>query len=373
MLLCCAHAFARAESVPDVTQKAEELENVRARIRDAQSSIDKARDQSDSIMQELRTLETGAASLAAAVDNLDGQIREKSRALSALDTERETQENSLRAERERLAQQVRVAYKSGRNDFLKLMLNQEDPGLVGRMFVYHNYFSRARAENIRRVTAAVTRLESLRQSIETERTKLEGLRNDQVQKLDELKATRKARESVVAKLTDYISTQDRQLQLLQRNEKELSALLATLRKQESAVARFEDTTPFDTLRGKLQWPVQGDISVTFGASRKGGRLRSQGVTISVKPGTDVHAVGAGKVIFADWFRNLGLLLIIDHGSGFMSLYGHNERLLKKAGDWIEAGEPIALAGDTGGQQQPGLYFEIRQDGNPVDPGIWCGR
>ena len=372
LLFCSTPAPAQDDAPGNAAQKAEELENVRARIRDAKSSIEKARDQSESIMQELRTLETGAAKLSAAVDDLDGRIADKTGKLKELNAEREAQESMLRSERTRLAEQMRVAYKSGRHDFLKLLLNQEDPGLIGRMFAYHGYFSRARTENISRVETAVSKLDSLRASIETERSELEALRNAQLQKLAELKSVRASRESVIAKLSEYISSQDRQLQMLQRNEKELAALFTKLQKQESAVARFEDTPPFNSLRGKLQWPVRGDISVAFGAARKGGHLRSQGVTISVGSGTEVHAVGAGKVIFADWFRNLGLLLIIDHGSGFMSLYGHNERLLKKAGDWIEAGESIALTGDTGGQQQSGLYFEIRQNGAPVDPGLWCG-
>ena len=146
-----------------------------------------------------------------------------------------------------------------------------------------------------------------------------------------------------------------------------------MKEDESVVRNFEEITPFNQLRGKLNWPVKGDLKNRFGSLRKGGKLRWQGVRIAADSGNDVEAVSPGRVIFADWFRNMGLLIIIDHGNGFMSLYGHNERLLKKAGDWVSAREVIAKVGDTGGQQEPNLYFEIRRGGNPVNPALWCSR
>ena len=125
------------------------------------------------------------------------------------------------------------------------------------------------------------------------------------------------------------------------------------------------------LKGALKWPVRGDIAERFGAPRKGGRLKAQGVTISASAGSEVRAISAGMVIFADWFRNLGLLIIVDHGAGYMSLYGHNEALAKKAGDMVAVGDVIARVGDTGGQEDSTLYFEIRENGAPVDPALWC--
>ena len=175
----------------------------------------------------------------------------------------------------------------------------------------------------------------------------------------------------MAKLQSYISDQGRQLQVLQRNEQEIETLVNQLRHQENIVKSFEEVPPFTNLKGKLKWPVIGKIGAHYGRSRKGGKLKWQGVLIRAVSGADVHAVSTGKVIFADWFRNLGLLIIIDHGNGYMSLYGHNERLLKKVGDWVLADESIAKVGDTGGQEQPNLYFEIRSSGMPVDPALWC--
>jgi septal ring factor EnvC (AmiA/AmiB activator) len=175
----------------------------------------------------------------------------------------------------------------------------------------------------------------------------------------------------VARLREYIASQDRELQLLRKNERDLATLLDRLGDEATLVESFEKLPPFTALKGSLEWPVRGAIAERYGAPRKGGRLRAQGVTISAPAGSDVRAISAGMVIFADWFRNLGLLIIVDHGDGYMSLYGHNEALAKKAGDMVGSGEVIARVGDTGGQDETSLYFEIRENGAPVDPGLWC--
>ena len=136
---------------------------------------------------------------------------------------------------------------------------------------------------------------------------------------------------------------------------------------------YEDMPPFGSLKGQLKWPVAGRLLERFGSQKKGGNLKWQGVLIDAESGTRVNAVGAGKVVFADWFRNLGLLIIIDHGDGYMSLYGHNQNLLKNTGDWVMPGETIATVGDSGGQTDTALYFEIRQGAEPLNPSLWCKK
>ena len=161
--------------------------------------------------------------------------------------------------------------------------------------------------------------------------------------------------------------------MLQRDEQELALLVEKLHQQESVVELFEKMPPFDSLKGTLSWPVNGRISHRFGQYKKGNKLKWQGVTIEAKAGDNVHAVSTGKVIFADWFRNMGLLLILDHGDGYMSLYGHNEALARKPGDWVKTGDIIAKVGDTGGQQRNASYFEIRKSGTPLNPKLWCQK
>ena len=169
------------------------------------------------------------------------------------------------------------------------------------------------------------------------------------------------------------AAQGAQLHSLQQQEKQLTSLLNKLGQEQDAIPFFEDIPPFNSQKGKLKWPVTGKLLNRFGGKRKGGNLKWQGVKIDAEPGTEVHAISTGKVVFADWFRNMGLLLILDHGEGYMSLYGYNQSLLKKPGDWVVEDEVIAYAGDSGGQTDPSVYFEIRHRGKPLNPVLWCKK
>jgi septal ring factor EnvC (AmiA/AmiB activator) len=366
LLICAGPVCAE-----DPAGEADRLAELRARIRAVQADLDAARDDSDAILIELQKSEAEAAAAAAAVEEIEDEIGLGRARLDELTAERERQAEILERARVQLAAQVRAAYRTGRNDFVKLLLNQEDPALIGRTLAYHDYFSRARARDIREIGAAVARIEAVERGIIEEAAELERLRSLELARLEEFESRRAARNEIMARLREHIAVQDRELQLLRRNERDLVHLLDRLGGETTLVETFENLAPFDRLKGSLQWPVSGDFTERFGAPRKGGRLRAQGITISAPAGSEVRAIGAGMVIFADWFRNLGLLIIIDHGAGYMSLYGHNEALVKKAGDMVAVGEVISRVGDTGGQSQATLYFEIRENGAPVDPALWC--
>jgi septal ring factor EnvC (AmiA/AmiB activator) len=336
-----------------------------------QAGLNAARDESDALLIELQEAEASAAAAADGLEEIEEKLARGQARLQELTAEREAQSSILAREREQLAAQIRATYRSGRNDFVKLLLNQEDPALVGRTLAYHDYFNRARAANIGRIGAVLARIETVERGIAEETTELEALRSLEIARIGELKARRESRAEVMGRLREHIAARDRELQMLKRNERDLVNLLDRLGEETTLVESFEKLPPFTALRGALAWPVKGPIAERFGAPRKGGRLRAQGVTISAPPGSDVRAISAGMVIFADWFRNLGLLIIVDHGAGYMSLYGHNEALEKKAGDMVAAGEVISRVGDTGGQNETTLYFEIRENGAPVDPALWC--
>ncbi len=360
-----AHAGA-----PDNDNK---LEDVRARIRDVQSGIKAAQDEAEALQEELQQAETAAATLRAELDSIERDADTRQNRLTELRQQADERQAALARESSQLGRQVRVAYMTGRDDYLKLLLNQEDPALIGRMLAYHDYFNRARLRKIQALGQAMDDMARVQVEIQDESARLDSLRQQQLAQLGELDRYRQSRLDIVNRIRSQISDQDRDLQRLQKNERELSGLLERINRKQSVVAEFENLTPFGSLRGKLSWPVQGEVVTPFGAARKGGRLRSQGVTIAAEAGLDVHAVSDGRVVFADWFRNMGLLLIVDHGAGYMTLYGHNEALLKKAGDLVAAGETIGRVGDTGGAEETGLYFEIRRDGAPQDPVLWCGR
>ena len=359
------------EQLTTSRSKSDELESVRSRIRDLQSGIQTAQDESDKLLKEIQENERDAISVRERLNEIENEINDRVTKLAGLNVDRARSEKSLAAERQLMAQQIRAAYKMGRNDYLKLLLNQEDPDMVGRMLVYYDYYNRARSERIEKIGKSLHQINLIKEKIQTEKDKLDGLRSEQLKKLEEFTQSRASRNESIVKLRVYISDQGKQLQILRRNEQELEALVEQLRSRENIVRNFEEIPPFNNLRGKLKWPVAGKLGARYGSSRKGGKLKWQGVLINANSGVDVHAISAGKVIFADWFRNLGLLIIIDHGNGYMSLYGHNERLLKKVGDWVLAEESIAKVGDTGGQEHPNLYFEIRSGGEPVNPALWC--
>jgi len=358
---------------PPLEEKEVELEKVRARIKDVQSNISEARNNTNFYQAEIQEIEKATIHISNQLTEINEKIKDHEITLVQLNQKKREQEESLVIERRQLAEQIRVAYKTGHNDFIKLLLNQEDHALIDRMMAYHDAYNKARTKRISDVNISLQNLSHLKFSIDNESLELAILRDEQIERLNEHQKYRGSRELLIANLQKYITDQDSELEDLQINEEELTELLNDLRDSQSVVEMYEELTPFNTLRGKLKWPVDGKIITGYGSVKKGGKLKWNGVRITANSGEDVNAISAGKVIFADWFRNMGLLTIVDHGDGYMSLYGHNDRLLKKAGDLVSAGEQIAKVGDTGGQTQTALYFEIRQQGNHMDPALWCKR
>lgn len=355
----------------DAERKAAELESVRGQIRTAEDNLTTARTQLLELNNALRETEQAVASITAELQALEGRIEENRRQLDRLELEKAGNASRLNDEREYLKRQIRAAYRMGRDDYVKLLLNLEDPDKMGRMLAYFDYYNHSRSARIATIGEALAGLRQVESEIRSSAAKLEELRDRESRQLALLTQAKEARNGALAKVEGLIDAEGKRLQVLRQDAAELEALLERLRQPDSAVAMDEDLRPFDSLKGRLKWPVQGRIAERFGSLKKGGKLRHQGVTIAAESGTEVHAVSPGKVVFADWFRNLGLLLIIDHGGGYMSLYGHNGRLLKKVGDRVTADEVIGSVGDTGGQTRPGLYFEIRLTGDPIDPGLWC--
>lgn len=371
-LPCClilALPALAATTTPDQTT---ELESVRGQIKDVKSGLDAARGESEHLQDELRRIEIAAGQEAVRLREVEQLIRSKQARLTDLNNVIAMHTQSLDSERQHLAGQIRTAYMTGHNDYLKLLLNQEDPALVGRMLAYYDYLNRMRVNTINSVTSQVEIIKQLKNSILSETALLEQLKSRQLAKSMKLAAWRESRQTVLQRLENDITAKDQALKSLEEHEQKLSALLSRLDKHKNTVTYFEDSTPFKTLLGKLQWPVAGQLLNAFGDERRG-TLKWDGVKIGAAAGKEVLAVHAGRVVFADWFRNLGLLIILDHGEGYMSLYGYNQSLLKKPGDLVLAGEPIAYVGDSGGQNVPAVYFEIRHNGKPLDPALWCAR
>ena len=350
----------------ETTEK--EIESVKSQIKTVQTRIRSAENELEQMLAELQQYEIAATDVTMALRQLNSAIGAKQDGLATLNEELNQLGENLRQEKKLLSEQVRAMYRTGRNDYIKLLLNQENPTLFGRVLAYHDYYNRARAERIGTIRLTQDQLEVLQDYINSDKEELISLRSGKEAKLAELNAHRRDREKLLVRSRRYIDDQDRQLQVLLKTERDLAELLTRLKRSEEVYA---DEPPFASLKGKLKWPVRGKITSRYGETKKDGKLKSRGITFASAAGTEVHAISSGTVVYADWFRNLGLLLILDHGNGFMSLYGYNEVLLKKAGDRVGKNNPIARTGDTGGQKIPGLYFEIRREGNPLNPSLWC--
>jgi septal ring factor EnvC (AmiA/AmiB activator) len=259
----------------------------------------------------------------------------------------------------------------GRQGYVKILLSDQDPTAIGRTLTYYKYFNQARARRISTISNSIIELERLQTDISQETLKLEGLVSQQQQQQQERETEYQSRRQILIRLTSDIDNKEMRLKNLLQDEERLAQLLEKLHKALSDIPPdVGNLQAFGTLRGKLALPANGLISTRFGSSRNTGNLLWQGITISAEEGKEVKAIYHGRVAFADWLRNFGMLIIIDHGDGYMSLYAHNQALYRDVGEWVDQDDVIATIGNSGGQANPGLYFEIRHNGTPADPVQW---
>jgi septal ring factor EnvC (AmiA/AmiB activator) len=350
-------------------RKAEaELQAVKSEIERITRQVSAEQVERDRLTHELRTSELSVGKLRDALSEVRRERAERAARRAVLAAERRARAAEVQHNRAALAGQLRAAYLIGRQEPLKLLLNQKDPALAGRMFAYYSYFGRARAGQIKLIEEDMQRIAELDGALDAEDQQLAELEKRQRAQLHELEQARTQRTHVLASLEAQSHTRAQNLERLRSQQAGLEKLLRELR---TAMEHFplEGNDVFARLRGKLAWPVSGRLVARFGDTRAGG-VRWDGVLVATERGAPVKAVCQGRVIYADWLPGLGLLTIVDHGDGYLSLYGHNERLYKAAGEPVTAGEPIAAAGDSGGSSRPELYFEIRKGGKPVDPRPW---
>ena len=302
------------------------------------------------------------------LSQLRAERAERTAARARLAADRRERQAALGRARDSLAAQLRAAYLLGRNEPLQLLLNQKDPAQAGRNFAYYGYFGRMRATQISSIEDNLHKIDDLEQKIDEEDQELARLEAAQKNQVGKLEQARQERGKVLASLEQESKSRSQSLARLQRQQAALEKLLKDLNK---ALERFpvDANDAFAKLRGQLAWPVEGKLVARYGETRAGG-VKWNGVLIAAARGAPVRAVYHGRVAYADWLPGLGLLLIIDHGNGYLSLYAHNERLYKAAGASVRAGDTVAGVGDSGGRSEDELYFEIRRAGKPVDPRPW---
>jgi len=319
----------------------------------------------------LRDADLKIAALAKTVRSIDQQLSGQQAKLDGLLVQQSALDVKLKDQRNALAALLRSAYAMGRDEELKLLLAQDHIDDISRMLAYYRYFERARVHEIDGLLEDLQALAQLQADIERETVALKASRDERAIQAQRLDGEREQRHLLLGELDAALKDQTARLAALGKDEKALVDLLAKLRDIFADIPQhLVGAEPFADLRGRLNWPLRGKVVVRFGATAVDGERSSQGVLIAAKDGSEVRAVSHGRVVYADWLRGYGLLLIIDHGEGYLSLYGYNETLLKEAGDWVDAGEVVATSGDSGGRKTAGLYFELRRDGKPIDPAAW---
>ncbi len=348
------------------------LSVVRKEIKELQERIARESSRRDDSARALRAAEEEIATATRKLGEVRGNLQTQQTVRRDLTRQTETANRRLATEKSALVAQVRSSYMTGREELFKLLLSQESPAALGRMLVYFDYYNRARSARIDTVAGELAQLAGLEQETARVATELATLEEAQAREVAALEQSRDERRAVVAKLDAEIRVGSAAVTKLRSEEQRLADLMKRLGE---VMAGFpvETDEPFASLKGKLTWPVQGRLAGDYGQPRGTGSVKWNGVLLETAAGTPVRAVYHGRVAFADWLQGLGLLVIVDHGGGYMSLYGHNEALLKESGDWVEPGEAIAQVGDTGGQARAGLYSEIRYNGEPVNPHPWIAR
>jgi septal ring factor EnvC (AmiA/AmiB activator) len=353
----------------DARQTEAELKEVRKEIERVRRQVSRDQVERNKLARELREAEMSASAVRETLERVRSERTELAARRSTLADEKKQQETEMAKERASLAGQLRAAYLIGREEPLKLLLNQKDPARAGRMFAYYGYFGRARAEQIERISAAMQRIDELDAQMAEADRQLASLESERRDELDRLEGARAKRGKVLASLNAETRTRAQNLERLKKQQSGLESLLRELKRAMERLPSIDSGDAFARLRGKLAWPVAGRVVARFGEQRAGG-MKWDGVLVATERGAAVKAVSNGRVVYADWLPGLGLLAIVDHGEGYLSLYGHNDRLYKGVGERVAAGDPIAAAGDSGGRSRPELYFEIRKGGRPVDPRPW---
>lgn len=351
--------------------KERELEAVREKISALKVNMDKRASERDRITGELQSSEVQIAEKRARVKELERQRTFSEKKKAELSEKLVIKEQELALEAEELSAQVVAAYTSGEQERIKLLLNQHDPATLGRLMTYYRYMSEFRGANIESVNAHIADLSELQEQAAAEEARLAGLARARYAELSELQGAQDKRQQLLASLKSRMAEEGSEIERLAAEEQDLARLIIELT---SILSDYPITSeePFVSLKGNLTWPIAGRMINDFGQPRAGG-LKWNGVVLSAPRGREVRAIYHGRVVFADWLAGMGLLVIVDHGDSYMTLYGYNESTLKSAGDWVAPGDVIATVGDSGGQQQTGLYFEVRQGAKPMNPRTWVSR
>ncbi len=368
LLLCCLVCTMPATGRQQAEQQ-QELEQVQQQIKATERQLKQQQKQLTKAEQQLQQSDRALAKASDQLQQTERQLGRLEQRGSELNTQQQQLQIELQQQQKQLAAQLKSAYSLGQHDYTRMLLNQQDAGKLERALTYYQYFNRARVEQLAKINKTVQELELVKTQLAEQQQQLVIVRNEQQQQQQQLVAVKAGQQQAVNQLQQLLKEQGSQLSYLRQNETSLQNTIDQLR---ALAERSLELLGLTANKGKLRWPLNGDLLQGFGENRQGG-MRSRGILIQGQEGKTVQAIADGRVIYADWLKGYGWVIVLDHGAGFMSLYGHNQNILKQPGEQIIAGEAIALVGMSGGQATAGLYFEIREKGDAVNPLSWLSK
>ena len=353
-------------------EKKQELAKLRQHMGELRKKIEEKQQKKDFASKFLKDIEVRIGERAYILKKINRHLRKQKRELKKLKQQHRKTNNKLVKQRNILSEQIRAAYMIGRQEYLKLLLNQENPAAIGRTLTYYDYFHKARSHHIDEAVVTIEKLDQLTTQVKIKAKELKESRKQQRAEKQKLEDDFIDRSIVIKEMEKDIAAKGNRLKKFIADEQLLQQLLKGIRNiMPSILTEVDNRETFSKRRGRLKWPVKGKVGRLFGKSRKAANIKWNGVLISSAEGSDVKAISHGRIAYADWLRGYGMLVIIDHGDGYMTLYGYNQALYKETGDWVEEGDIIATVGRSGGQLKSGLYFEVRVKGQPSNPTKWC--
>lgn len=372
LLLIFLLALGAMASADQEQEQEQELDNLKRSISSLEKKLEDRDKERNSLQSELKKVELEASKINSNVRRLRGKINKLENELKDLSRQERDLQLGISGQSAAIVEQIAAAYKLGNQEPIKLLLNQEDPQKIARVFKYYDYFLQARTEKIQRYKKDVDDLAAIIADIESQKLRLTQSRKELETDKTKLARQAKKRKDTLNNLQSSLRTDKKKLSKLKKERGKLEELLAAVKRAAADLVLPSNYESFNSRRGQLNWPLKGRVAHSFG-SRRSGELRWEGWLIGAKAGDEVKAVHQGRVVFSNYLRGFGLLVILDHSDGYMTLYAHNQELLKDTGDWVQSNEILSRAGDTGGLDKPALYFEIRKDGNPADPKSWLGN
>lgn len=355
------------------------LDEVQTEIKALESTLSANKADKEQLYQQLKQQSRDISAINKKLVALKQKLKQNQQQLALLNSQQTKQQKQQQQQTDALLKQLRSAYMHAQPNYLKVLLNQNSPAQIARTNVYFQYFHQSRQQQLKSIKQQLSNLTEKQKQLFAAQKQQTTLLEQQQQQKAALNQQSQQRKKTLAKLDKLIASQGSKLTALQQEEQALQALLTKISKQEQPVNVDPTTKPpatnikFAKQKGQLAWPLKGKVLARYGTKRNLGKLTWKGIMIGANTGKDITASASGKVVFADWLRGFGLLIIIDHGQKYMTLYGNNDTLLKQAGEFVSAGEVIAQSGSDGMQNYSGLYFEVRYKGNPTNPLKWLDK